>query len=419
MPPNQRNVNTVFQHYALFPHMSVVDNVSFGLELKRVPRGERRDRVKEMLQVVQLEGMEKRKPQQLSGGQQQRVALARALVNRPAALLLDEPLGALDVKLRKQMQLELKRIQTELGTTFVYVTHDQEEALTMSDRIAVMNGGDIEQIGDPKEIYEHPQTPFVADFVGSLNAFDLRVDEVADGLAVMRVSERERLVVPVGAGTKTGDQLRVAVRPERVRIEPTNGRAPEGGSTVEGTVAELVYLGGLTQFHVETSAAGRLVSHRMDDEVAAALEPREARHAHVAGRARLRARGRSLVRGLDGQLALGARGGRSRRRRDDHERGDHDDGAEREDLRLERGRSRPRVDVDRVGPLAGRDEERRDRELVEGDREGDQRDEKSAGMISGRVTRLNAVHGPAPRSRAASTIAWSRVRSRGRMMRRQ
>jgi spermidine/putrescine transport system ATP-binding protein len=271
--PNHRNVNTVFQHYALFPHMSVVDNVSFGLELTRVPRGERRDRVKEMLQVVQLEGMEKRKPQQLSGGQQQRVALARALVNRPAALLLDEPLGALDVKLRKQMQLELKRIQTELGTTFVYVTHDQEEALTMSDRIAVMNGGDIEQVADPKEIYERPLTPFVADFVGSLNAYDLRVDELADGLAVMRVSERERLVVPAGTATKTGDQLRVAVRPERVRIEPTNGRAAEGGSSVEGTVAELVYLGGLTQFHVETSVAGRLVSHRMDDQVAASLEP--------------------------------------------------------------------------------------------------------------------------------------------------
>jgi len=271
--PNHRNVNTVFQHYALFPHMSVVDNVSFGLELKRVPRGERRDRVKEMLQVVQLEGMEKRKPQQLSGGQQQRVALARALVNRPAALLLDEPLGALDVKLRKQMQLELKRIQTELGTTFVYVTHDQEEARTMSDRIAVMNGGDIEQVADPKEIYERPLTPFVADFVGSLNAYDLRVDELADGLAVMRVSERERLVVPAGTATKTGDQLRVAVRPERVRIEPTNGRAAEGGSSVEGTVAELVYLGGLTQFHVETSVAGRLVSHRMDDQVAASLEP--------------------------------------------------------------------------------------------------------------------------------------------------
>jgi ABC-type Fe3+/spermidine/putrescine transport system ATPase subunit len=143
----------------------------------------------------------------------------------------------------------------------------------MTDRIAVMNSGDIEQVGDPKEIYEHPLTPFVADFVGSLNAFDLRVDEIADGLAVMRVSERERLVVPVGSHTRTGEQLRVAVRPERVRIEPSNGRAPEGGSIVEGTVAELVYLGGLSQFHVDTGAAGRIVSHRMDDEVAASLGP--------------------------------------------------------------------------------------------------------------------------------------------------
>ncbi len=272
VPPNQRNVNTVFQHYALFPHMNVYDNVSFGLELKKVPRGERRERVTEMLKVVQLEGMEKRKPQQLSGGQQQRVALARALVNRPAALLLDEPLGALDVKLRKQMQLELKRIQTELGTTFVYVTHDQEEALTMSDRIAVMNSGDIEQVGDPKEIYEHPRTPFVADFVGSLNAFDLRVDEIADGLAVMRVNERERLVVPVASGQSVGDMLTVAVRPERVRIEPTGGHPPEGGSIVEGAVVDTVYLGGLTQYHVDTSVAGRIASHRMDDAVAAALE---------------------------------------------------------------------------------------------------------------------------------------------------
>src|SRR3954451_5233329 len=235
VPANRRPVNMVFQQYALFPHMSVYDNVAFGLKVKRVPRGEHGERVQEMLRVVSLEGLDRRRARQLSGGQQQRVALARALVNRPAALLLDEPLGALDVKLRKQMQLELKRIQTELGTTFVYVTHDQEEALTMSDRIAVMTGGDIEQIGDPKEIYEHPQTPFVADFVGSLNAFDLRVDEVAEGLAVMRVSERERLVVPVGVGTKAGDELRVAVRPERVRIEPVNGRAPEGGSYVVGT----------------------------------------------------------------------------------------------------------------------------------------------------------------------------------------
>jgi spermidine/putrescine transport system ATP-binding protein len=273
VPPNQRNVNTVFQHYALFPHMNVFDNVAFGLELKKVPRGDRRDRVAQMLQVVQLEGMEKRKPQQLSGGQQQRVALARALVNRPAALLLDEPLGALDVKLRKQMQLELKRIQSELGTTFVYVTHDQEEALTMSDRIGVMHAGAVEQVGDPREIYDHPRTPFVADFIGSLNALDFRVDEVVDGVAVMRVSEDERLCVPVLAGTGPGSHLRVAVRPERVRIEPANGRAPEGGSRVEGTITELVYLGGLTHFHVDAGAAGRVISHRMDDEVASSLEP--------------------------------------------------------------------------------------------------------------------------------------------------
>jgi spermidine/putrescine transport system ATP-binding protein len=273
VPPNHRNVNTVFQHYALFPHMSVADNVAFGLELKKIPRGDRRDRVAQILKVVQLEGMEKRKPSQLSGGQQQRVALARALVNRPAALLLDEPLGALDVKLRKQMQLELKRIQSELGTTFVYVTHDQEEALTMSDRIGVMNGGVVEQVADPKEIYERPKTPFVADFIGSLNALDFRVDDVSDGLAVMKLGEGERLVVPVGAGIQRGSNLRVAVRPERVRIEPANGRAPEGGSRVEGTIAELVYLGGLTHFHVDAGSAGRVVSHRMGDEVASSLQP--------------------------------------------------------------------------------------------------------------------------------------------------
>src|SRR5436190_18896236 len=237
VPPNQRNVNTVFQHYALFPHMNVFDNVSFGLELKKVPRGERRERVAEMLRIVQPEGMEKRKPQQLSGGQQQRVALARALVNRPAALLLDEPLGALDVKLRKQMQLELKRIQNELGTTFVYVTHDQEEALAMSDRIAVMNGGRVEQTGSPREIYEHPSTTFVADFIGSLNALDLTIDELVGGYAVARFGEDERVVVPVRAGRRAGEEIRVAVRPERVQIGP----APDGGSRLEGTIAELVF----------------------------------------------------------------------------------------------------------------------------------------------------------------------------------
>jgi spermidine/putrescine transport system ATP-binding protein len=262
---NKRPVNMVFQQYALFPHMSIYDNVAFGLKVKRVPKSEHHDRVHELLRVVALEGMERRRPRQLSGGQQQRVALARALVNRPAALLLDEPLGALDVKLRKQMQLELKRIQHELGTTFVYVTHDQEEALAMSDRIAVMNHGRVEQIGGPREIYEHPATAFVADFIGSLNAIDLRVDELVGAYAVMRLGEQQRLVVPAGSGTRPGDSFRIAVRPERVQIGAMDDASADGGSRVEGTIAEIVYLGMYTQFHVETSA-GRVVCHRLADE---------------------------------------------------------------------------------------------------------------------------------------------------------
>src|SRR5256886_229854 len=201
---NRRAVNMVFQQYALFPHMSIYDNVAFGLKVKRVPRGEHRDRVHELLRVVDLEGLENRRPRQLSGGQQQRVALARALVNRPAALLLDEPLGALDVKLRKHMQLELKRIQNELGTTFVYVTHDQEEALAMSDRIAVMNRGQVEQLGSPREIYDHPSTAFVADFIGSLNAIELTIDELVGDYSVARLGEDVRVVAPA-AGRRPGD----------------------------------------------------------------------------------------------------------------------------------------------------------------------------------------------------------------------
>jgi spermidine/putrescine transport system ATP-binding protein len=272
VPANRRPVNMVFQQYALFPHMSVYDNVAFGLKVKRVPRAEHGERVQEMLRVVSLEGLDRRRARQLSGGQQQRVALARALVNRPAALLLDEPLGALDVKLRKQMQLELKRIQTTLGTTFVYVTHDQEEALAMSDRIAVMNGGRVEQTGSPREIYERPQTAFVADFIGSLNALDLRIDELVGENAVMRLDEAERIVVPVGAGHRPGETLRVAVRPERVRIEAAGIPMLDGGSRLEGTVAEIVFLGMYTQFHVDT-AAGRLVCHRLADESLGPLEP--------------------------------------------------------------------------------------------------------------------------------------------------
>jgi spermidine/putrescine transport system ATP-binding protein len=271
VPPNRRNVNMVFQHYALFPHMSVADNVAFGLKLKKVPKEDQQGRVHEMLEIVSLQGLEKRRPSQLSGGQQQRVALARALVNHPAALLLDEPLGALDVKLRKALQLELKRIQVEIGTTFVYVTHDQDEALAMSDRIAVMNDGVVEQIGSPREIYERPTTAFVADFIGSLNALDLTVGEVENGTAIVRFSERERIVAPVGTGRRPGEQIKVAVRPERVRIDLVDERTPEGGSRVEGTIGEVVYLGMLTQFFVDTPA-GRIVSNRMNDEHTRRLE---------------------------------------------------------------------------------------------------------------------------------------------------
>ena len=269
---NRRPVNMVFQQYALFPHMSIYDNVAFGLKVKRVPRREHRVRVLEMLRVVELEGLERRRPRQLSGGQQQRVALARALVNQPTALLLDEPLGALDVKLRKQMQLELKRIQAELGTTFVYVTHDQEEALAMSDRIAVMNGGRVEQIGGPREIYERPATAFVADFIGSLNALEFTIDELVGEYAVMRIGEDQRIVVPIGSDARSGDSLRVAVRPERIHIGAVETRGTDGGSRLEGTISEIVYLGMYTQFHVRTSA-GRIVSHRLADESTARFEP--------------------------------------------------------------------------------------------------------------------------------------------------
>ena len=236
-PANRRPVNMVFQQYALFPHMTIYDNVAFGLKMRGVPRADHKERVNEILRIVSLQGYERRRPRQLSGGQQQRVALARALVNRPAALLLDEPLGALDVKLRKQMQLELKRIQHELGTTFVYVTHDQDEALAMSDRIAVMNGGRVEQLGTPREVYEQPTTEFVADFIGSLNVLELG-----------------------GA--------RVSIRPEHVHV----GDAADDASRLTGRLAQVVYLGMYAQLHVDTPA-GRIVSHRLAGEPAARLQP--------------------------------------------------------------------------------------------------------------------------------------------------
>ncbi len=271
VPANKRPVNMVFQQYALFPHMNVYDNVAFGLKVKGVPRRDHGGRIKEILRIVSLEGLEKRRPRQLSGGQQQRVALARALVNSPAALLLDEPLGALDVKLRKQMQMQLKAIQHDVGTTFVYVTHDQEEALAMSDRIAVMDGGRVEQIGSPREIYDRPRTAFVADFIGSLNAFDVRIDELVGEHAVMRLGDGERVVAGLGADRRPGETVRVAVRPERVRIAAAGAPQQDGGSRVDGTVAEVVFLGMYTQFHVDTPV-GRLVSHRLADELSTSYE---------------------------------------------------------------------------------------------------------------------------------------------------
>ena len=219
VPPNKRDVNMVFQSYALFPHMSVFENVAFGLRRKKAAKDEITRRVGEMLEIVDLGGRGQRRPRELSGGQQQRVALARALVNRPRALLLDEPLGALDLKLRQAMQVELKRIQREVGITFVYVTHDQNEALTMSDRIAVMNDGAIEHLGTPRDIYEHPRTRFVAGFIGTSNLLTGTATQVDGDRAVIEVSPDERIVVPVsGAGLAPGSPLELTVRPEKIEI---------------------------------------------------------------------------------------------------------------------------------------------------------------------------------------------------------
>jgi spermidine/putrescine transport system ATP-binding protein len=267
--PKKRNVNMVFQDYALFPHMTVAENVAFGLKLRRVDRAELGARVAEMLQVVRLAGYEDRRPAALSGGQRQRVALARALVNRPAALLLDEPLGALDLKLRREMQLELKRIQKDTGTTFVYVTHDQEEALTMSDRIAVMDGGVVQQVDAPKALYERPATAFVADFIGTSNNLSISDAERSDGLVVMSLGEGMRIVAP---DPGTGLDCRITVRPEKIRI---GSERANGGSRVPGKVVEQVYLGSLSQTVVEIVTGERLIVHALNDDERPALEPGE------------------------------------------------------------------------------------------------------------------------------------------------
>ncbi|GIE32296.1 polyamine-transporting ATPase [Actinoplanes italicus] len=251
--PNKRDVNMVFQSYALFPHLTVQQNVAFGLERRKIAKDEIKRRVGEMLEIVSLTGMERRQPKEMSGGQQQRVALARALVNHPRALLLDEPLGALDLKLRQQMQIELKRIQREVGITFVYVTHDQGEALTMSDRIAVMNGGLIEQLGSPRDIYERPATRFVAGFIGTSNIIDGNVSWSDQGYAVLDKGPGERVVVPVPGGVAVGRNIEVSIRPEKIDLHRTIP-AEVTGSLLSGVVSEVVYHGTSTNYTVVTSA---------------------------------------------------------------------------------------------------------------------------------------------------------------------
>jgi spermidine/putrescine transport system ATP-binding protein len=253
LPAYKRDVNTVFQSYALFPHLSVFENVAFGLRRRAVRRGDLDGRVREMLRIVSLEGMEKRKPAQLSGGQQQRVALARALVNKPKVLLLDEPLGALDLKLRKQMQLELKAIQHEIGITFVHVTHDQEEAMTMADRIAVMNHGRIEQLGTPTELYETPATAFVAGFLGASN---LIAGAVSGPDTVQLRHGPEVRVRPEALAGRSGD-VAVGIRPEKIELGAGQPNA------LDGTVVEQAYVGVATQYIVETDC-GRLTVYRQN-----------------------------------------------------------------------------------------------------------------------------------------------------------
>jgi spermidine/putrescine transport system ATP-binding protein len=242
-PPHKRNVNTVFQNYALFPHLTVAENVGFGLRYQNVSRQEAKKKIADALELVRLQGYERRRPSQLSGGQQQRVALARALILNPAVLLLDEPLGALDAKLRKALQIELKALQEEIGITFVYVTHDQEEALTMSDRLAVMSNGRVEQIGSPSEVYEEPTTAYVADFLGVSNLMDATADGPdAEGHGRVKLGEFE---LAAGQGdTDVRGPVKMVIRPERVRLEETGAT---GANRVPGMVERVVYVGSIMQ----------------------------------------------------------------------------------------------------------------------------------------------------------------------------
>ena len=265
LPPYQRDVNTVFQSYALFPHLTIYENVAFGLRRKRVKDSEIKSRVSEMLALVELPGFEKRKPTQISGGQAQRVALARALINRPAVLLLDEPLGALDLKLRKQMQVELKRIQQEVGITFIYVTHDQEEAMTMSDRIAVMNKGRYEQLGDPEGLYERPTTRFVAGFLGISNLLPGTITGSADNYAIAQLGDDARVRVPK-ALVNGQTAIEVGVRPEKIRMHKLEATPPPGSNELQGTVIDASYLGVSTSYVIEAHSGARLTVYEQNVE---------------------------------------------------------------------------------------------------------------------------------------------------------
>ena len=257
VPPYRRPVNTVFQSYAIFPHLNVFDNVAFGLRRSGVKGEELKTRVTEACEMVQLSGFERRKPNMLSGGQQQRVALARALVNHPKVLLLDEPLGALDLKLRKEMQLYLKNLQHEVGITFIYVTHDQEEALTMSDRIAVMNEGRVQQVADPPTLYEHPKNRFVADFIGQTNVFSGTVESVNGGRVTLRTASGERIEATAHeAGV--GEEADAAVRPEKIRF------GSEGDNVSTARIRQIVYLGVSTQYIAELPDGQELVLYQQN-----------------------------------------------------------------------------------------------------------------------------------------------------------
>ena len=265
LPPNKRPINTVFQNYALFPHLTVGQNIAFGLEMLGRPKGEVADTVERMLRLVRMEALRDRKTSQISGGQQQRVALARALAPQPKVLLLDEPLSALDYKLRKEMQLELKRLQHETGITFVFVTHDQEEALTMSDRIAVMCDGNILQVGGPRDIYDRPADRFVADFIGESNFMNAKIESVSDGHATLSLTAGGTVHAILPEGVATSGDVTVVVRPERARFLK-DGEAGASEVSLSATVENIVYVGTDTHYHLKLSSDEAFIARVQNDD---------------------------------------------------------------------------------------------------------------------------------------------------------